>query len=74
MINIDLMLVWDIEVNFANEVLNEESVKVEARLGAVNEKAVKKCINGCPQGFAAFTPFTSNVKSYMNSLKRNVKN
>lgn len=73
-INIELKLVWDVEVNFADEVLCENYVKVRARVGCVNERAVKKCIDGCPQGFAAFKVFASNVKDYMNSLKRSAKN
>lgn len=67
------MLAWDVEVNFTDEHLNEDSVKVSARVGTVNERAVKKCINGCPQGFSAFRPFITNIKNYMSSLKRPLK-
>lgn len=73
-INIELKLVWDVEVNFADEVLCENYVKVRARMGCVNESAVKKCTDGCPQGFAGLKVFASNVKHYMNSLKHSAKN
>lgn len=67
-------IVWDVEVNFAHELLNEDSVKVRAVLGNVNERTVKKCIKGCPQGFAVFTSFATNIKNYVNSLRRPVNN
>lgn len=72
-INKELMLVWDVEVNYADEQLSENSVKVCARLGNVNERAVKRCVQECPQGFTAFTSFALNIKNYMGNLKRNVK-
>lgn len=67
------MLIWKVEVNLTDEILTEDSIRVEAQLGAVNERAVRKCLNGCPQGFAAFAPFASNIRAYMNSLKRPLK-
>lgn len=74
LIDTELKLVWVVEVNFADEILSEESVKVRALLGSVDERTVKKCFNGCPQGFAAFLPFARNVKSYINSLKLSLRN
>lgn len=73
MINKELMLIWDVEASFADDNLNEESIKVHARLGNVNERAVKKCVKECPPGFPSLTAFAGNIRDYMNSLKRSAK-
>lgn len=65
----ELEVIWEVKVNFLDTPLSEDSVEAKAKLGYVNEKAVKRCINGCPQGFAVFNPFIANIKSYMSTLK-----
>lgn len=69
-INVDLLLVWIISVDFSDSYITEDRVTAFARVGVVNESRIRKCAIGLPRGFASFDPFIQNILAYMKGLKK----
>lgn len=65
-----LAVAFEVTLNINNlENISRDDVSVNVLVGEVDENAIKKLLDGCPQGIQVLRTFIVNVEGYIKFLK-----